>query len=211
MCICIPPRIWSPFGINIGHSGEEFWEALRGKNQLLRVLGSCGFTLSPKGVLATFAFLVFSVSSPRGRSRVCLRMPPRPNKIPSRRIIEGFPRATLPPSAANSLFSPPLRAEGEIPTREPKASFPLRERRRRASFPLGENAEGGRTPPFSPRFHAVPSRASWKTPSEKPPLPKETLQKPTLLKETLLCSMLRPWGCLQGTLVETTPPKGDPA
>ena len=38
------------------------------ENQLLRVVGSCGFTLSPKGVLATFAFPVFYVSSPRGSS-----------------------------------------------------------------------------------------------------------------------------------------------
>ena len=38
------------------------------ENQLLRVVGPCGFTLSPKGVLATFAFPVFSVSSPRGSS-----------------------------------------------------------------------------------------------------------------------------------------------
>ena len=52
----------------MGHSGEEFWEARGGKNVLLRVVGSCGFTLSPKGVLATFGFPVFSVSSPRGSS-----------------------------------------------------------------------------------------------------------------------------------------------
>ena len=52
----------------MGHSGEEFWEARGVENQLLRVVGSCGFTLSPKGVLATFAFPVFSVSSPRGSS-----------------------------------------------------------------------------------------------------------------------------------------------
>jgi hypothetical protein len=38
------------------------------ENQLLTVVESCGFTLSPKGVLATFAFPVFSVSSPRGSS-----------------------------------------------------------------------------------------------------------------------------------------------
>ena len=76
--IYIPPRIWSPFGINIGHSGEEFWEALKGKNQLLMVVESCGFTLSPKGVLATFAFPVFSVSSPRGSSLGFMRTPPPP-------------------------------------------------------------------------------------------------------------------------------------
>ena len=39
--ICIPPRIWSPFGIYIGHSGEEFWEARGGLNALLGVVGSC--------------------------------------------------------------------------------------------------------------------------------------------------------------------------
>ena len=66
--IYIPPPLWSPFGLLMGHSGEEFWEALKGKNQLLTVVESCGFTLSPKGVLATFAFPVFSVSSPRGSS-----------------------------------------------------------------------------------------------------------------------------------------------
>ena len=47
--ICIPPRIWSPFGIYIGHSREEFWEARGGLNALLGVVGSCGVTLSPKG------------------------------------------------------------------------------------------------------------------------------------------------------------------
>ena len=77
----MPPRIWSPFGINIGHSGEEFWEALKGKNQLLMVVESCGFTLSSKGVLATFAFPVFSVSSPRGSSLGFMRTPPPPKKI----------------------------------------------------------------------------------------------------------------------------------
>ena len=52
----------------MGHSGEEFWEARGVENQLLRVVGPCGFTLSPNGVLATFTFPVFSVSSPRGSS-----------------------------------------------------------------------------------------------------------------------------------------------
>ena len=46
--INIPPRIWSPFGINMGHSGEEFWEARGGLHALLGVVWSCGFTLSPK-------------------------------------------------------------------------------------------------------------------------------------------------------------------
>ncbi len=57
-----------PFGMLMGHSGEEFWEALDGENALLRVVTSCGFTSSQNGVRAIFAFPVFSVSSPRGRS-----------------------------------------------------------------------------------------------------------------------------------------------
>ena len=64
----MPPPLWSPLGMLMGYSGEEFWEARGVENQLLRVVESCGFTLSPKGVLATFAFPVFSVSSPRGGS-----------------------------------------------------------------------------------------------------------------------------------------------
>ena len=90
----MPPRIWSPFGINIGHSGEEFWEAPGGINALLRVVGSCGFTLSPKGVLATFGFLIFSVSSPRGSSWGFLRMPPPTEKDPAtthhRGVSQGY-------------------------------------------------------------------------------------------------------------------------
>jgi hypothetical protein len=55
-----------PLGMLMGYSGEEFGEARGVENQILKVVGLCGFTLSPKGVLATFAFSVFSVSSPRG-------------------------------------------------------------------------------------------------------------------------------------------------
>ena len=76
--INIPPPLWSPLGMLMGYSGEEFWEARKGKNQLLMVVESCGFTLSPNGVLATFAFPVFSVSSPRGSSLGFMRTPPPP-------------------------------------------------------------------------------------------------------------------------------------
>ena len=72
----MPPPLWSPLGMLMGYSGEEFWEARGVENQLLTVVESCGFTLSPKGVLATFAFPVFSVSSPRGSSLGFMRTPP---------------------------------------------------------------------------------------------------------------------------------------
>ena len=72
----MPPPLWSPLGMLIGYSGEEFWEARGVENQLLTVVESRGFTLSPKGVLATFTFPVFSVSSPRGSSLGFMRTPP---------------------------------------------------------------------------------------------------------------------------------------
>jgi hypothetical protein len=95
----------------MSYSEKEFWEARGVENQLLTVVESCGFTLSPKGVLATFTFPVFSVSSPRGSSLGFMRTPPPPKKIPSRRIIVDSPRSTLLHSAASSLFSLPLGAE----------------------------------------------------------------------------------------------------
>ena len=60
----MPPRIWSPFGINIGHSGEEFWEALKGKNQLLMVVESCGFTFKLKRGARYFCFSRFFCKQP---------------------------------------------------------------------------------------------------------------------------------------------------
>ena len=74
----MPPPLWSPLGMLMGYSGEEFWEARGVENQLLRVVGSCGFTFSPNGVLATFALHVFSVSSPRGSSLGLMHTPPPP-------------------------------------------------------------------------------------------------------------------------------------
>ncbi len=109
--IYIPPLSWSPFGMIMGHSGEEFWEARWVKNQLLTVVESCVFTLRPKGVLATFTFPVFSVSSPRGSSLGFFAHSTPPKKIPPRRIIVDSPRSTLRHSAASSLFSLPLEAE----------------------------------------------------------------------------------------------------
>ena len=44
------------------------------ENHLLTVVESSGFTLSPKGVLATFAFPVFFISCPRGSSLGFLHM-----------------------------------------------------------------------------------------------------------------------------------------
>ena len=99
-----------PLGMLMGYSGEEFWEARGVENQLLTVVESCGFTLSPKGMLATFTFPVFSVSSPRGSSLGFMHPPPL-KRSPPRRIIVDSPRSTLRHSAASSLFSLPLGAE----------------------------------------------------------------------------------------------------